>query len=81
MTQREEFEAWARDYLFNHDIKDEAWDAWQAAQAAQPVQVPEGWKLVPVEPTPEMLTTQGGSVWTRREIWNAMLSAAPSTKE
>ena len=33
------------------------WAAWQAraAQAATPAPAPAGWKLVPVEPTPEML--------------------------
>jgi hypothetical protein len=55
MTQREEFEAWARDYLFNHDIKDEAWEAWQAAQAAQPahahaIDTSPGWMTIDSAP-------------------------------
>jgi len=59
-----------------------------ALAARQQAQAPEGWKLVPVEPTLEMLTAAGladdkafvdGSAHgaTAEDIWAAMLSAAP----
>lgn len=50
------------------------------------VAVPDGWKLVPVEPTQQMLDvgrwTGAGSVsvqeeWARKEVWQRMLAAAP----
>lgn len=41
----------------------------------------QGWQLVPIEPTPEMLRAcnngPGQMVLTKREIYRAMLSAAP----
>jgi len=44
--------------------------------------VPAGWQLVPVEPTPEMLSkhsenTDGLDAFTARRDWTAMLAAAP----
>lgn len=41
-----------------------AWAAWRAALAAR-VAVPEGWRLVPVEPTPEMAEAflQSAGLW------------------
>lgn len=48
--------------------------------------VPEGWKLVPVEPTPDMREAfhqaneeweEGGAKWSPDHQWKAMLSAAP----
>jgi hypothetical protein len=68
------------------------WKAWQAAQAAQPAPtVPDGYVLVPVEPTEEMLAAVVTSMDDHlfganaekqyREDWAAMLAAAPSTKE
>lgn len=55
--------------------------------AAVPRTTPEGWQLVPVEPTEEMLEAgdfvcaqlcdHGGSM---SRIWEAMLSAAPRTE-
>jgi hypothetical protein len=46
------------------------------------VAVPEGWKLVPVEPTFEMCDADAGTSTTERRMWNAahyraMLAAAP----
>ena len=49
---------------------------------ASPASVPEGWKLVPVEPTDEMC----GAAYSDRMVWNggpraiyeAMLAAAPT---
>lgn len=58
---------------------------------AQPAQVPAGWKLVPVEPTNEMncagntyaelTANQPKGMWWWGRVYQAMLSAAPSTKE
>ncbi|WP_317119735.1 hypothetical protein [Cronobacter malonaticus] len=48
--------------------------------------VPQGWKLVPVEPTPDMREAfhqaneeweEGGAKWSPDHQWKAMLSAAP----
>lgn len=56
-----------------------------ALPSAAPV-VPQGWKLVPVEPTPEMLNANGqcpialGQRFLHddaRNTWAAMLAAAP----
>jgi hypothetical protein len=44
------------------------------------VEVPEGWKLVPIQPDERMLQ----ALWEfgmRRASWNDVLSAAPSPKE
>ncbi len=42
--------------------------------------VPEGWKLVPIEPTPEMLKAGDQKTWVlpARDCWDAMLAASPS---
>lgn len=64
------------------------WETWQARAALQPagVAVPEGWKLVPVEPTDEMLqsVTTSKHEALRAEVmrmagedYRAMLAAAP----
>ena len=50
--------------------------------APQPQQIPEGYALVPIEPTPEMLK----SGWAENDVplsvrWKAMLEAAPEPKE
>lgn len=48
--------------------------------------VPEGWKLVPIEPTPDMREAfhqaneeweDGGATWSPDHQWSAMLGAAP----
>lgn len=62
------------------------WQAWQAraaitAQQGASVAVPEGYALVPVEPTDEM--RDAGNVWTLNRstlmrVWDAMIAAAPS---
>lgn len=70
----------------------DAWRAWQAALAQQPapVAVPDGWKLVPVEPTGGMLDNAtscvvavgDGADYVGRdeaaEIYRALLAAAPA---
>lgn len=59
----------------------------RAALASLPskVQVPEGWVLVPKEPTGDMLTAMGKAVWVRHpadqqmhHVYAAMLAAAPA---
>lgn len=63
--------------------------AWAAAQAAlsEPapgVAVPDGWQLVPKEPTREMLDAYVntlGRFSSARADWAAMLAAAPTTQE
>lgn len=60
-TERERFEAWARnerdfplsrtrDGHYRVDATGDAWAAWQARAALDTGAVPEGWKIVPVEP-------------------------------
>lgn len=50
--------------------------------SAQPAPaVPEGWQIVPKEPTPEMLTAgdnAGDDIWTVESSYAAMLAAAPA---
>jgi hypothetical protein len=49
----------------------------------EPVSVPEGWQLVPKEPTQEMFLSAekaGVSFVSQQKCWGAMLAAAP-TKE
>jgi hypothetical protein len=57
------------------------WIDIQEARRASPMPVPAGWRLVPVEPTEEMLTA-GGEVYLTefgpRDIYRAMLSSSPS---
>lgn len=52
-----------------------------APPVAQPVQVPDGWKLVPVAPTETMLAAAGDSVILNIDealsAYKAMLSASP----
>lgn len=95
---RAEFEQWAcpqadknaiakfEDGLYMSAKTSMAWAAWQAARASAPQGVPEGWQLVPVVPTPEMLNASrwsgSGDVsvneeWARTEVWRRMIAAAP----
>lgn len=87
-NQREMFEAWYQQSPFagEHrgfaDYKHFAYAAWQAALAAQPA-VPDGYKIVPVEPTPYMLAI-GQVEWLDSagadpsgDIYRAMVDAAP----
>lgn len=64
-----------------------------ALSAAEPQPAPpEGWQLVPVEPTEEMVKagrkeaadcddTYGSSLFSAAEIYRAMLAAAPAKQE
>ena len=68
--------------LQRHDeytVDDEkiAWDAWHA-RASLPVGVPDGYVLVPVEPTPEMLRAGVDQAVGAYPIYRAMLAAAPA---
>ena len=56
----------------------------EASRGAQPA-VPAGWKLVPIEPTREMVNWAcqdikcfGENRWTCRDAYNALLAAAPT---
>ena len=61
-----------------------------AAPVAQLSEPPEGWVLVPIEPTPKMIDATFNHTQERdglpeshntrnKRIWRAMLSAAPTT--
>ena len=62
---------------------------WAAAPIPQQPSVPEGWKLVPIEPTEAMLEVGFfaendvfDSAKTKRiHVWKDMLSAAPQPKD
>src|SRR5690606_32682194 len=57
-----------------------AWSVWQARPAQteqQLVAVPEGWKLVPIKPTKEMLAVC--KVAGKTKVWDDMLAAAAAT--
>ena len=75
------------------DARDEATkslvESGAGMQPEQPkVSVPDGWKLVPIEPTPKMIDATWNedinvveSHRRNRRIYAAMLAAAPSSKE
>ena len=89
---QEEFEKWAsgkglilrkatsgKQFYYLFEDTDYAWQAWQAARM-----VPEGWQLVPVEPTDamrEVRTWDFNRFYPPSEIWKAMLAAAPEVKK
>ena len=106
MIERERFESWARQRWthpedFDQRIKapskynnyevQAAWDAWQERAAQPEPSVPDGWKLVPIEPTEEMVNAARNapipavhldSISAMADIRNkvcyrAMLTAAP----
>ncbi|WP_277268317.1 hypothetical protein [Pantoea septica] len=69
------------DYGSADDVAIKGYKAWvfKRLNAAAPA-VPPGWKLVPVQPTPEMISAgKGGCVTSdmAREIYDDMLAAAP----
>ena len=90
---REEFEKWAsgkglilrkatsgKQFYYLFEDTDYAWEAWQAART-----VPEGFVMVPVEPTSDMVCAaidagiidDDDVLW----VWGEMLSAAPEVKK
>lgn len=87
MTEREEFETWClapeRDLYveqlglgYFHPVTSVLWDCWQARRASKPA-VAEGWKLVPVDPTREMLNA-GRHLDGTESVYRTMLAAAPA---
>lgn len=99
MSERDEFERFVTDKFFDIE-KDHigytswatafAWKVWQdtrAAARATPQQaMPEGWKLVPVEPTESMRLAPakdrpGFSRNVAAEIYRSMLAAAPQPSQ
>jgi hypothetical protein len=46
------------------------------ALAAQPA-VPEGWKLVPIKPTMQMINALADTDPEHESVWDAVLAAAP----
>ena len=90
-AMREKFEAFAvanglplKEETAGHWDTRLAWKTWQAAsRSSEDKGVPEGWALVPVEPTPEMIASTADEArdWTDEEIYRAMLAAAPRATE
>ena len=80
-------------YTADWQTCDQAADYLRAQADAQPVAVPAGWKMVPVEPTPEMLSAVGmmdGYDWhapgcspdADHATWySAMIAAAPAVPQ
>lgn len=82
MTERERFEKWFDDYDENLELKDRDRELmFIAYKAATKAAVPEGWKLVPVEPTEQMyLAGVKRCIFASESIsiiYKAMLAAAP----
>lgn len=88
---RAEFEAWLgiKPCGAAHDL---AWSAWKAARRAPAAPVPQGWKLVPVEPTEKMVlegscsqTFEHGHRYigehAAKLAWQFMLAGAPQPPE
>lgn len=83
--------AWSNNTRRQSDRADDARIVLRAAMEQSQVnspEIPEGWKLVPVEPSPEMVTDGAvesygpllaGIVYQERvrRAWQAMLAAAP----
>jgi len=84
----------AKGWVFFSPSTDDCWRYWQAALRA-PV-VPQGWKLVPIEATQEMVDAWSSATelpegvaeqaddvvnaYAARRDWKAMLAASPETK-
>lgn len=98
-SERERFESFARSHYligstgYSPEGKT-AWLAWQARAALDQPAIPDGWQIVPKEPTEAMLAdvdeVVGGhcyscTAWTASwddccRVYRAMLAAAPSPK-
>ena len=84
--ERSAFESWwSTPHLWSNGHKEAQWSAWQAraALAATTAAAPAGWKLVPVEPTAEMLeragaTDRDGTPATYKTLYMAMVGVAPA---
>ena len=66
---------WDTDAGYGSVILQLAYEVWQAALAAAPA-APAGWKLVPIEPTPEMLAATSWSGCAGAD-YAKMIAAAP----
>lgn len=101
-NMQQQFEAWFTDGIGKLEripggyalmSAQTAWISWQAATAQA---VPDGWQVVPVEPTDEMIhaANEGDRAYTLRNFgtiptvqqgpydhWCAMLAAAPKVTE
>ena len=70
MNERDLFEEWFSKAKYHKHLKENFWDVWQASANRQ------GYKLVPIEPTDEMLEAQD---YIRDvsaiEIYKAMIGA------
>lgn len=100
-SERERFEAWCKQDNPRYEPTDDSplnrrdWKVWKARAALSHPSTPQGWKLVPVEPTKEMLaageskreegeTNDEYCAWNinaPRDYWDAMLDAAPPPPE
>ncbi|PKR39922.1 hypothetical protein CU560_18505 [Serratia ureilytica] len=86
-----DFEAWFNspeaglrvvNFHIQHELQKKAWEACRAAMLAQPVSsgytLQDGWKLVPIEPTAEMINAALASgALSIRTAYRLMLAAAP----
>lgn len=53
-------------------------EKWLSESEPQPAKVPDGWKLVPVEPTPRMWDAGSAAYQTPSCIYHAMIAASPA---
>ena len=80
--ERERFKAWWDNPIASESmLKGMAWEGWQARAALDTGAVPEGWMLVPVEPTQEMFDAgmkhRAGHPCNVMDGYTAMLAVAP----
>jgi hypothetical protein len=91
---RDAFEKWAMQFAWFGSSKEdefETWQAgWQARAALATAQTPAGWKLVPVEPTEEMVVAFAEAWFSKarpiddcemNDAYAEMLAAAPAKTE
>ena len=79
-VERKLYEDWLHQSPEFADTIISAWDVWLGRAALSAPAVPEGFKLVPIEPTPEMIdATYHGQPMD--DIWRDMVNAAPQPQE
>lgn len=81
MTYHEELAKRARETFRDHVTEDGRMDVASAWLAVARAIVPEGWAVVPVEPTPEMVRAHAEAmhgITTVEDVLRAALAAAPS---
>lgn len=85
LDERAAFSAWNNDVdcpLAGRDAKSAAWMAWNyraMLQAGNSPVIPDGYVMVPKEPTAKMYDA-GDRQMTTKQVWDAMLAAAPQEK-